>query len=447
MFGARNRVHRKEAFTKIRRINMTIAIAIRKNNDVKNSDSGVPVGAFGRYQALARGFVLSLMPLLLGGAMWHGFAVLVSHSGIASHEANTNHTLVTLKITQRYIVVLPNSSGSIDPAGQNQLEKVLQRHERNSESRLERKPPRDLKEILGNYYKESSFVWQERAFRRVLRWREDFEDIAKDYSNVNWKTLSAVIKAETQGRTGEQVSRAKAIGMPQVKYQGAWAFLWDAMFSEKTDWGSQNIRDYYNANIRARYRSQLEQIEQYLKDNNILVYPSNSSQAAYKKARYASWGNLKTHLKTEFKPGDYQVAVDIAAMYIDHLTHTFCQIRQQVEEIKQSVEYNGIGGLDDLTFSGSKQTRWNRIRGYLQKDSEWTDSAKVHELTLERLNAMLVRLEDLHIYSAAYNLGIRKVLKYIESGRDMPKRVERYVDQVSLYTEIFHEIERYGVHG
>ena len=63
MFGARNHLHRKGAFTKIRRINMTIAIAIRKNNDAKNSDSRIPAGAFGRYGALVRGFMLSLISL------------------------------------------------------------------------------------------------------------------------------------------------------------------------------------------------------------------------------------------------------------------------------------------------------------------------------------------------------------------------------------------------
>jgi hypothetical protein len=386
------------------------------------------------------------MPLLLGGAMWRGSTVL--HSQIVSHEANTNNApCVTLKIIQRYTIVFPNSSGSIHPAGPNELEKGLKRSPKNLQPRLKRNPPRDLKEILTNHYKGSPFVWQERAFRRVLRWRDDLEDIAKDYSNVDWKRLSAVIKAETQGRTGEQVSRAKAIGMAQIKYQGAWAFLWDAMFSEKTNWGSPAIRDYHNANIRARYRSQLKQIEQHLNDNNILIYPSNSSQAAYKRARYASWSNLKTYLKTEFKPGDYQVAVDIAAMYIDHLTLTFHQIRQQVEGIKQSVEKNGKESFDDLTFSGTKETRWNRIRGYLRKDFECMDIAKAHELTLSHLNTMLVKLEDPHIYSAAYNLGIRKVLRYVESGRRMPERVENYVEQVSMYTEIFHEIEQIGAYS
>ena len=75
------------------------------------------------------------------------------------------------------------------------------------------------------------------------------------------------------------------------------------------------------------------------------------------------------------------------------------------------------------------------------------DTAKARELTLSRLNTMLVRLEDPHIYSAAYNLGIRKVLKYVESGRHMPKRVENYAEQVSMYTEIFNEIERYDIRG
>lgn len=385
----------------------------------------------------------ALLSLFTVGVMWHYPTILDSE--MMSHIAGDNNqtTRVTVRISQRYEAISPNRISSEDLQNPNQLEEILEREEKDSEPYLENDTPRDLKEILGNHYNGYNLIYQERSFKRVLRWKGDFGDIVEGYKNVDWKKLSAIIKAETQGRTGRQVSSAKAIGMPQIKYQGAWAFLWDAMFSERSRQGSAFVKDYYNANIRARYNRKLKQIRHYLEESNILVYPANSSKFAYRKARSESWKNLKTHLKRKFKPGEYQVAVDIAAMYIDHLVHTFNKIKKQVEEIKEYVEGKDIISLDDIEFSGIKMTRWKRIKGYLLKDIKSMDIANLHQLTLARLNDILDRLDDPNICSAAYNFGISKVLRYTESVRKMPKAIEGYVKQVSTYDIIFNEIEKF----
>ena len=148
-----------------------------------------------------------------------------------------------------------------------------------------------LKMVLSNYYKGSEFVIQQRAFARVIKWKKDIEDIAKKYNNVDWKKLCAIAKAETEGKTGNQVSSAMAIGMTQIKYQGAWAFFWDMVFSKRVRHGSRYVKDYYNENLRARYSSQLDQAIRYLEENSIIVYPKSVSRSdkGYKRARFQSW--------------------------------------------------------------------------------------------------------------------------------------------------------------
>lgn len=320
---------------------------------------------------------------------------------------------------------------------------TIERGEKDSEVNPTKGTPSSLKEILSRYFKGSDFVSQERAFKRVIRWKGDFEDIARKYDNLDWKMLSAIIKAETQGRTGKQVSYAKAVGMPQIKYQGAWAFVWDAMFSEKIMQGSIFVKDYYNSNIRARYSRQLNQIRRYLEDNSIIVHPANLSEEAYRRARSDSWENLKMHLKRVFKPGEYQVAVDIAAMYIDHLINILCKIEKQVSEIKQHFEHKGIISLDDIELSGTKMTRWQRIKKHLGRKVKFMGDSTGNELTLAHLSNILERLQDPNLYSAAYNFGIRKVLEYIESGKKLPNEVEQYVKEVSNYKTIFSEIDEF----
>lgn len=305
-----------------------------------------------------------------------------------------------------------------------------------------------LGDILGKYYNGATSSYEEIAFKRVLKWKEDFEDIAKDYSHVNWKILAAIVKAETQGKTGQQISSAMAVGMPQIKYQGAWAFFWDAMFSKKITRNSLIVKDYYNAGIRSRYDGQLNRIRQYLEEEGILITPPElpKSALAYRQARSNSWENLKIHLRRDYEPGEYQVAVDIAAMYIDHLIDTFYKIRRQVIEIKQYIEQNRIASIDDIQVSGTKSIRLRRIKNGLVKSPEHTASGNVRERALIHINNILNRFEDPNIYSSAYNFGLRNVLDYIHSGKNWPKSIEEYVKKVATYNTIFMEIEKFSVY-
>ena len=319
----------------------------------------------------------------------------------------------------------------------------MESREKTSKAVVVDNDPRTLKEILREYYDGSEFVIQQLAFERVLRWKEDLEGIAEKYANLDWKILSATIKVETQGRSGSQVSYAKAIGMAQIRYQGAWAFVWDAMFSTKIKEGSSFIPDYYNSCIRKRYGIQLNQIRKYLEDHSILVLPETQSRSEeeYRKARSDTWENLKQHLKREFKPGEYQVAVDIAAMYMDHLINITDEIEKQVSEIKQVLEHNDNISVDEIKFPGSTMIRWQRIRKHLGRDEESRRNAKEHESTLTRLNEILAKLRDPNIHPAAYNFGIAKVIEYVEAGRHLPTEIGRYAEKVSRYKAIFNQIE------
>lgn len=383
------------------------------------------------------------------------FAGLICHSSTPLNVGTINRITINnqanydpTKISNRCRNLPLKEASSENPASPNQNGEVIEKEENDLGVNFEKYTSRNLKEVLSNYYKGSNFVNQEKAFARVIKWKEDFKDIAKKYNNVDCKKLCAIIKAETQGKTGKQVSYAKAVGMPQIKYQGAWAFIWDAMFSEKIKQGSVYAKDYYNTHIRARYGRQINQIRKYLEDNSILVYPTNlsKSEVNYRMARYESWNNLKMHLRREFKPGEYQVAVDIAAMYIDHLIDIFSKIEKQVVEIKQYIEHNGINNLDDVDFSGTKLTRWHRIKKHLPKNIKYTENPNAYELAIAHINNILIKLQDPNIYCAAYNFGIRKVLEYTESGKNLPNEILQYVKKVSDYITIFSEIEKYGVY-
>jgi len=304
--------------------------------------------------------------------------------------------------------------------------------------------PKALRDVLDNYYEKNEAVLEETAFNRMIGWKDDFENIADKYPNVNWKMLSAIIKAETQGRTGIQESAAKAIGITQIKYQGAWAFLWDALFSEEIKDGPRYVKDYQNANLRKRYHDQLEQIRKYLEEQKILVKPADRSEPAYSKAKFATWINLKSHLRKKYKPGDYQVAVDIAAMYIDHLIITFRKVKNQIARIRGDVQKNGFGPFNDPQFAGVVAKRWNSIKSRLCYHQHASD---IREKILARLDQILSRLEDPGIHTAAYNFGLSKCLKYVESGMDFPHGISQYVKKVARYYVIFNQIDIYKLYS
>jgi hypothetical protein len=68
--------------------------------------------------------------------------------------------------------------------------------------------PAHINEILDDYYGGATTSYEERAFKRVLRWKKNFKDITEDYSHVTWEMLAAIVKAETQGKTGRQDKRS-----------------------------------------------------------------------------------------------------------------------------------------------------------------------------------------------------------------------------------------------
>ena len=344
--------------------------------------------------------------------------------------------LIWLGCNLSIIGVVPSAAASQRPVNLSNTGISLKSNGKDVELNLNEEELRILRDILSNFYKGIDVVREERAFKRVISWKEDFENIARKYRNVNWKMLSAIIKAETQGKTGRQESNAKAVGISQVKYQGAWAFLWDVMFSYEIKRGSEYEKDYYNANLRVRYHSQLQQICQYLEENRIIVTPAGRSEKDYRYAKSASWTNLKAHLRKKYKPGEYQVAVDIAAMYIDHLIITFQRVNHQVVEIKEYVEGSHFDSFSEIKLSGTTRIRWNSIKSNLLKQK---GESNFREITLARLNHILNSLEEPSIYSAAYNLGISKCLSYMESGMNLPKEILQYVEKVSMYHAIFTE--------
>lgn len=371
------------------------------------------------------------------------FLVFLAAS-ICHYSRSPNNALAEMPKTNR--THFQNDSATEMPSSQGRHPVTMEGREKTSKVDVVENYPRPLKEILRKHYVGSEFVWEQIAFERVLKWKEDFDGIAEKYANLDWKILCAIIKAETQGRSGPQVSYAKAIGMAQIKYQGAWAFVWDAMFSKEFKQGSGLIPDHYNSYIRERYSRQLSQIRKYLEDNWILVHPTTQSRSEkeYRRAKFDSWKNLKVHLKREFKPGEYQVVVDIAAMYVDHLIDITGKVEKQVSEIKQYLQHNGNISLDEITFPGTKMIRWQRIKKHLRRDNEIMSDAKAHELTLTRLNDILEKLQDPNLYTAAYNFGIRKVIEYIEAGKDLPTEIGRYVKKVSQYKAILNQIETCG---
>ena len=66
--------------------------------------------------------------------------------------------------------------------------------------------------------------------------------------------------------------------------------------------------------------------------------------------------------------------------------------------------------------------------------------ASVNESTVSHLDYIENKLHDPGIYSAAYNFGLGNVLKYTESGRELPGEIMQYVNKVSHYIKIFNEM-------
>lgn len=294
-------------------------------------------------------------------------------------------------------------------------------------------------DVIKDHFDSSEFVAERRAFTNVLRWKSLAEATAQDYDEVSSRLLLAIIKTETQGKTGLQVSGAGAVGLTQIKYEGAWGFLWNALFREKILVNGKEEPDYYNDMIRKQYHHQLERIRQHLEKQGILVEPKNSSKAQMAAACAESWKRFKAFLDRPFEPDEYQVAVDISAMYLDHLKMTFDNYRVKANEILQRVKSSKGSDLKGIAFKGLQQSLWAKILAS-EPDAGGTGIGWSKKI-VARLKRIRSRLSDPKSWIAAYLSGPTAVIRCIENGDPLPPSSVRYSSQVNQYLKIFGKME------
>ena len=82
----------------------------------------------------------------------------------------------------------------------------------------------------------------------------------------------------------------------------------------------------------------------------------------------------------------------------------------------------------------------NRLASVIEKEN-------IRGRTLAHLDSIINRLEHPDIDMVAYNLGIRKVIEHIHSGKPLPKVVDQYVEKVAMYRTIFTKIEQLRIKG
>ncbi len=329
-----------------------------------------------------------------------------------------------------------------------------------------------LAAVLQRHYQGHEYAVERLAYKRVLRWQSAVDRIIAGYPRLDRHVLLAIIKAESQGVTGELVSSRQAVGLTQIKYQGAWSFLWDALFRDYVDIDSRTRRDYYNRNIRHRYGAQLERIRQHLHRNKLLVVPPPADTRGYRQARWQSWKRLKTYLKRKFQPGEYQVAIDIAAMYLDHLHFLFTDYRQKITAIRRHLIENPATDIDRLRFTDTQQTVWLRLRERIEDelvtnffhlyalDLTHTESRAVKAILWTKIKQNLTdrvglnvrdhvaaklerieqRIQNPQVWFAGYNIGPSIALDCVEKDVALPADAMRYAGRVSKFIEVFNQL-------
>ena len=156
---------------------------------------------------------------------------------------------------------------------------------------------------------------------------------------------------------------------------------------------------------------------------------------------------MKLYLERKYRPGEYQVSVDIAAMYIDHLRDTFKKLGETLRELKLTISMNSFADFNNVKLSGVKKFWWDKIGQHIQEEWKANPKANKKEISIGYLDYFIKRLEDPRIYLAAYNFGIRKVLRYIEEEKEFPPAIKSYINDVTTYKNIFLTIERYGLYS
>ena len=303
----------------------------------------------------------------------------------------------------------------------------------------------DLEEIVNEHYEASETTFEKRAYERTLQWSPLVEDLANDYAFVDADAMLAIIKAETQGKTGRQVSRSQAVGLTQIKFQGAWSFLWNALFSETVVIGGRRRKDCYNALIRERYLPQLLRIREHLEDTGVLVEPDDDSPFSMKVASNRTWKKFTALVNKRYTPREYQVSVDIACLYLDHLFFTFRNYQAKIDSIvaaleKIGTEENARGWHESMALPGPEEKLWD---SYVEK---WEISGAHEEIggVVERLESLSSISEDPKTCYASYNAGPTCVLNNLETTGKPPLFSIQYADKVQKYRELISRMKGGG---
>ncbi len=328
-----------------------------------------------------------------------------------------------------------------------------------------KKTRKNLDEILHEQYRGARLVVERRAFRNVLRWSGTVDKIMEGYDRIDAAEILAIIKVETQGLNGGQVSSMDAIGLTQIRFQGAWSFFWSALYKKYAHVNGKKERDYYNGSIRTRYAMQLKRIRLFLEDNSILVEPLDETPISIRAAKLKSWERLKQFDKKKRKPGEYHVIVDIAAMYLDHLDFFFTDYSQKIDKIIEKVQTTDMPAFGKIGLDNGARRSWARItkslkdetiRDFYNMNEGWpsldeyrkvrpilwsildnrfvkTGNLDIRQQTLDRLEDVRLWTTDPQVHYAAYYMGPTSVLNNIEAGGGLQKKALRYAENVDNY--------------
>ncbi len=314
--------------------------------------------------------------------------------------------------------------------------------------------PLSLEGILAKHYSKDH-LYEKKAFERIEKLIPSIQQITEKYVYLNPLIMAAVIKVETQGLKG-QMSHKKAIGLPQIKYQGAYAFMWKAMHQEFVVIDGKKQKDYYNHMLRKRYKSQLDHIENYLQKKGIMVSPDTSD-----KAQWLTWQRLKKFLREKKKQNDYLVDVEIAAMYLDHLIRMFKHHNRKVTEIRDYLISNPVEDIKKIAFRGTNQIIWKGIQKNILSEIESETAKKqsrsisnntktdilddlpfIKKYFVNRLTYIIKKTDSPLTWYAAYNQGPTLILKRIKKQKDLPKYSKAYAQNVKKQIQIFREWDR-----
>jgi hypothetical protein len=334
--------------------------------------------------------------------------------------------------------------------------------------------PQDPTRLLTEYFSTQTEP-EKRACKRVYALRPAVAAIAAKYSLVDPETLLAIIKVESEGRQG-RISHKHAVGLAQIKYQGAFSFLWDAWYKTHTQQNGRRVRDHYNAAKRRKYAAQLADLQKAFVTQGILGPPGDAENT-----KPFVWKRLKAYLTEERDPPAPLLDVEIAAMYLDHVIHSFKRFGGAAAEIRRYVESRPERDIGEIPLTGTRGRLWALVWKSIQNEAFIDEMFHEPELTggmdeyiarverervdvaettvykpvgegppdprrvmLHRLAYLTRKTDEPRTWYAAYNTGPTNVLKSLRAERGLPRSPDRYAEAVMTYRRIFeamHAIE------